>query len=298
MHSVSRLAARLGLVFCAVVAVTLASCSSSGGQPPQAAVSTPTLRPLSTLAPTATPTPPGEECGPGLNSSLIASSGDLRFTALNPMTMYGPYQLPDALPLKPYALKGPGQYLDGLPAVNVSMYSFMVCNASKTQTHVLRDVKVKLESFVADTNAINTSQYCIRLYSRQGMLDQTGCGGGYGGGDAQVKASFAATSAVGTVASTVDADTDQPLAPLSIVPGYGVSIFVNVTPPSTPGTATYRIGYAFDTGGPIYPAPASVAVTTSTKLRAWDGNSCLPTAMQQQVPPATNPPTYYICPHA
>jgi hypothetical protein len=130
------------------------------------------------------------------------------------------------------------------------------------------------------------------------MVDHTGCGGGYGGGDLNLKASFAANGAAGAVAPAVDAGTGQALGPISLAPGYGVYCLIDITPPAATGTARYRIGFAFDGAAPVYPAPASPTVMNAAVTRAWDGDACLSDAMQQQMPPATTPPTYYICPQA
>jgi hypothetical protein len=180
-----------------------------------------------------------------------------------------------------------------------SRYTVRYCvECIKTKSHVIGAISVKLDAFVADNNTINTSHYCLHLYTRQGMVDHTGCGGGYAGGDLNLKASFAANGAAGAVAPAVDSGTGQALGSISLAPGHGLYALVDITPPTAPGTARYRIGFAFDGAAAVYPAPASPTVMNATTTRAWDGDACLSDAMQQQMPPATNPPTYYICPQS
>lgn len=261
-----------------------------------------TLGPTATPRPTLAPTPVGQHCNtlmpPGQQAA--ATVGDIQFTSVGALAVDPARQLPDTLPSQqPYQLSAPSGYLDSFPMVNVTYYSFALCNTSTTKAHVVNGISVKLDAFTADANTINTSHYCIRLYTRQGMVDHTGCGGGFAGGDLNLVASFANTTTAGTVVqSSTDPAMGSAQFPVTLSPGYGIYCFFNITPSSTPGTSSYRFGAALDGAAPIYPVPAAAGVTNAKSLRQWDGDSCTSAAMQSQIPPATNPPSYYICPQS
>jgi hypothetical protein len=298
----SRRLGPLGIGIATLLASSLAGCgvTSTGAQ--RAAPPSPTFGPTMTPRSTATPAPFGQECSAlfAKENPVAATVGDMQFSAVRTMAIDPPHQLPDTLPLKPYSVNGGTfGYLDSFTLVNVHIYSFSLCNASTTKSHVISRITVKLDAFAADANRINTSNYCVHLYSRQGMEDHTGCGGGFAGGDINLKATFADNGSAGAVVPTTDANTNQTPGAVTLAPGRGAYVMIEITPPSTPGTAQYRIGFAVDGAAlTIYPAPASPAVMNATATREWDGDACLSDAMQQQMPPSTNPPTYYICPQA
>jgi hypothetical protein len=229
---------------------------------------------------------------------VVARIGDLQVTMPNPLAIDPPRQLPDNLSNQPYAVNAtaPG-YLDSFARVNVHMYEYALCNNSATTPHTVGQFTVKLNSFTADANTINTTHNCIHVYSRQGILDHTGCGGAFGGGTIDLTASFAATGAEGTVQPALD-HSGQQVTPLTIQPGYGITVTVDVTPSTVVGTSIYRFGVGVDGAAPAYPAADSPAVVNATTLRQWDGDACQTSAMQALIPPATTPPTYYVCPQA
>jgi hypothetical protein len=293
----------LGVGILTLLATVLAGCdgasTGSGGR----LDASPTATPFATTTPrpTLTPRPFGQKCSSllGEGNPVIATAGDLQFTAINTVSIDPERHLPDNLPTKPYALSGQSGYLDSFTVVNVHLYSFMLCNASTTKSHSVGSITVKLDSFATDTNTINTSHYCVDLYTpQQGVVQHSGCGGGFAGGDVNLKASFAASGGVGAVVSATDADTGQALAPFTLAPGYAIYGMLDVTPPTPTGTTKYRIGIALDGAAPIYAAPASPPVLNAATTHPWDGNSCASGAMQSQMPAATNPPTFYICPKA
>jgi hypothetical protein len=288
-------------VFLALLALAVAGCAgSSSTVARRLPTPTPTLAPTLTPRPTAAPAPVGEPCGqlfdPG--APIAATVGDLQFSAPHTLAVAPPRQLPDSLTNQPYVVNATGAgYLDSLTQVNVHLYSYVLCNNSATSPHTVGQFTIKLTSFTADANTINVTDYCIQVYSRQGMVDHTGCGGAFGG-TVDLVASFASAGAVGTVQPALDRSSGRQVTPLTLQPGYAMVAMLTVTPSTVAGTSIYRIGVGVDGAAPVYPAADSVAVLNTTTLRQWDGPACLTSAMQQQIPAATTPPTYYICPQA
>jgi hypothetical protein len=106
-----------------------------------------------------------------------------------------------------------------------------------------------------------------------------------------------AASAPGTTATaTTDAVFSTATLPVTLTPGHVLQAQITINPPSTPGSYAYRIGVAIDGAGPIYPTAATPAIVQASVAHTWNGDACLTSAMQSQIPPATDPPTYYICP--
>ncbi len=294
----------LTATFVALLALLLTGCgASSTTAAHRAPTPTPTLLPTATTRPAASPTPVGMPCGSvvGANNPVVARVGDLQFTAPTPLAIDPLRQLPDSLSNQPYAVDAgtdTRNYLDSFARVNVHLYEYAVCNDSATTAHAVGQFTVKLNRFTADASTINTSHYCIHVYSRQGMLDHTGCGGGFDGGTVTLAASFAATGAEGTVQPALDHSGLQ-VAPLTLQPGYAITVQIDVTPATGAGTSIYRFGVGVDGAAVAYPAADSAPVlNTSGTLRQWDGDACQSSAMQALIPPATTPPTYYICPQA
>ncbi len=51
-----------------------------------------------------------------------------------------------------------------------------------------------------------------------------------------------------------------------------------------------------DGGQLVYGTTGTTPAFFAPVAHAWDGQYCTSSAMQAQIPPATNPPTYYLCP--
>jgi hypothetical protein len=292
----------LTVTFLALLALAVAGCAgSSTNLARRSPTPTPTLLPTTTPRPTAAPTPAGEPCGDliGPGAPIAATVGNLQFTALQPLAVDPLRQLPDSVTAQPFAVNARGTgYLESFTEVGVQGYTYVICNNSATSPHTVGQFTVKLSAFTADANPINVTHYCVKVYSRQeGVIDHTGCGGAFGGAAVQLVASFASAGAVGTVQPALD-HSGQQVTPLTLQPGYAMMVMLTVTPTTVAGTSIYRIGVGVDGAAPIYPAADSVAVLNTTTLRQWDGTGCLSSAMQALIPPATTPPTYYICPPA
>ena len=266
----------------------------------RAATPTATLSPTSTPAPTATATPVGAYCSsPGTFGPVVGKVSDLAFDAPQILDMYPELKLQDGLALKPLQVGGPikSASASGLPMANTRQYVLDVCNTSKTAAHVLHSVSVKLDTFTAYASQLNVTRVCATAYSRQGMAGG-GCGGAMGGADFQLTATFA-SSAVGTVVpTTLDNGSPSGSSLVTIQPGHMIQLWITINPPSDAGTYAFRAGFAVDSAATAYPASATPAILQAPVAHEWNGDACTTTSMQSQIPPATTPPTYYICPKA
>lgn len=284
-----------------LLALALSACGQTTA-PNAASVTSPaataTAGPTDTPAPTATPTPVGGYCtSPGAFGTVVGKVGDLAFDAPQTLDMYPALKLPDGLALTPMKVDGPIKSASAWPVANIRQYGLNVCNTSRTASHVLRSVSVKLDAFTPYTSQLNVTHVCATVYTRQGMAGG-GCGGGMGGADFQLTATFA-SSAVGTVASTtLDNGASAGSSLVTIAPGRVIQIWVTINPPADAGTYAFRIGFALDGAATTYPTSATPAILQAPVAHEWNGDACLSSSMQSQIPPATTPPTYYICPKA
>ncbi len=286
-----------------LLALALSACGQTTA-PTAARATTPaataTLSPTDTPAPTATPTPVGGYCtSPGALGTVAGKVGDLAFDAPRALDMYPALKLPDGLALAPLKVDGPikSASASGWPVANIRQYALDVCNTSNTASHVLRSVSVRLDGFTPYTSQLNVTHVCATEYTRQGMAGG-GCGGGMAGADFQLTATFT-SSAIGTVASTTfdnGASAGPPL--VTIAPGHVIQLWVTVNPPADAGTYAFRVGFALDGAATTYPTSATPAILQAPVAHEWNGDACLSSSMQSQIPPATTPATYYICPKA
>lgn len=291
-----------------IVVALLSGCGSSGvveGKSANAHASpspTPTLTPIATWTPRPTPTATvfGSPCNAGdfgVNATTAVKYGDLLVSAL---AFQGPsypgYQLPDNLPLAPY--KVVGNISEGKPLSNPGGgFSFMICNTSTSHTHIIHRVTMKLATFASYSGQLNEVRACTPAYSRQGMS-----GGGCGGAsayDMSLQVGFPPSASVGMEVDAQPQDASGPTGGdlgITLVPGRGASILLSSTLPTTPGTMTFSGGIAVDSQPLSYPAPTSPGALYAPVAHKWTGDACTTSAMQSQIPPATTPPTYYICP--
>lgn len=293
----------IGLSTLLLLALALSACGQTTA-PNTASVTTPaataTTGPTDTPAPTATPTPVGAYCSaPGAFGSAVGKVGDLAFDAPKTLDMYPALKLPDGLALTPLKVGDPAKSASasGWPVANIRQYALNVCNTSTAASHVLRSVSVKLDAFTPYTSQLNVTHVCATVYTRQGMVGG-GCGGGMSGADVQLTATFA-SSAVGTVApTTLDNGASAGSSLVTIAPGRVIQIWVTINPPADAGTYAFRVGFALDGAATTYPTSATPAILQAPVAHEWNGDACLSSSMQSQIPPATTPPTYYICPKA
>lgn len=303
-----------GCALVALLCVTLAGCSGSGAK----AQGKTSARATATTLPTPTVTPfPTSIVAPTVASQITICStalftqsqmsygqqGDIIIGALDFQSPYYPgFQLPSNLPLAPYKVDGsaiggkggPGSW-NGLPMSNpANGFAVMLCNASATQTHTLTSVTMKVASFTSYSGALNEVRTCAMVYSRQGMA-----GGGCGGAsayDMQLTGTFPANAPAGTEITMQSGATDGEVLPVTLKPNQTLLIVLAPTLPQLSGTYSYQAGVSIDGGGVVYPAGGTPPALWAPVTHSWNGDNCNSAAMQSQIPPATNPPTYYICP--
>lgn len=316
----------------AVIALTLSGCgaaTSPGGQAATGASTATTSAAKATTAPTATVAGPTTtlptvasnafptECanqlsGFGPQSQPLVQVGNLVVSQATTGLSYPSYQIPQGAGTKPLALSGPMANPNTAAApVNPSLkgvggFTFMICNASASNTVTVQSVSVRVASFTPFSGSLSAWNPCQDgSYNAQ---SQTMFGGGCGGGlstNKQLQASLPSGAGVGATAtatqvSTGDTGPNQPNPfpplPLALTPGQSVTVTMGLTAPTTPGTYTFALGLAVNTAAPVFfstSAPAEFAPVA----HEWSGQNCATSTMQAQIPSATQP-TYYICPPA
>lgn len=299
--------ALLALALCGLLGATLAGCgvSTTQGAPTPSPSPSPTATATATTAPTATATPlAGQPCSAQdfTNGGLkYVQQGDMLVEVLDfqPPTYPG-YQLPEGLPLAPYKVSPDvvGKPVAGRALSNPSKgFAFSICNASASHSHALSQVALKILSFTTYTGHLNEVRMCGAVYSRQDGARDGGCGGG-AAFDITMTAAFAANAGAGAVATAAIDPTNNSLGPLpvTLTPGHGLFILITPTLPTAPGTYSYGVGVAMDGGQLVYGTTGTTPALFAPVAHAWDGQYCTSSAMQAQIPPATTPPTYYLCP--
>jgi hypothetical protein len=323
LANVSLRSIRCFMILAALTSITaLAGCGAQstaqnmpGATPSPAASATPSATPL----PTVDPTPLAQKCGNGFPTMSATVVGGL---AVAQQTIFGNLaypakKLPDDLPLKPYQVQLPnGQPDPALVPVNPSLYKgggyvIVICNISSVP-HTVKRIDARIAAVTPISVAPNVAPSCQGPYARQyGSI-----GGGCGGADYEneyMLAAFSPSAGVGaTVTATqTDSNTCQystgcvtnygPL-PVTLRAGQGMTIEIgmaslsNATPVfTTPGYYTFSFGVGVDGAAPVFAATSSQALLTPS-VREWTGDACLSSAMQAQIPPATTPPSYYLCP--
>jgi hypothetical protein len=215
-------------------------------------------------------------------------------------------KLPDSTPLKPLQISASDQsaldqQLPPDPAINPDLmdpagYAGEVCDASATP-HTLTSLTVRIDSYTPASAVLNAWRPCEGYYARpdgvQGNASQ--CTGGFPSPNCR-HAAFAPNAAVGAVVSTTSTCKGPPLpVTLHTSDQFGYGFNLGIVAPTAPGTYTFSLGVAFDGAAPIYfPLPHAILLAPVTHM--WDAQSCATASMQSQIPPATDPPTDYICP--
>lgn len=251
--------------------------------------------------------PSGSEPAFDLGNGLIVtpSLGGLAYPA---------FQLPEGTPLAPLKLSGDhsnsGQFLPALvnPNLRDSGLSLIVCNIGQ-QPVTIEGVKVSITSFNPYSGQLNSWYPCDGMYSGPNKIT-AGCGGGEAT-DEVVSATFAAHDGAGAVVKAVEktASATYGTMPFTLpVRTYvraaqkGASgivlIKVQVIPPTTPGDYVFSLGLVTQNRATAFvPAvSASTPILLAPVAHKWDGQACQAPNMASQIPPETNPPTYYICP--
>jgi hypothetical protein len=294
-----------------IAATALAGCSSGGttdrGNGPTAATSTP--------LPTADPAEAAAICGANwAPSGVVVRAGDVLIGPVHLAELATPAsKLPDDTPLRPLRIQF-GSSTAGLavsadlptnPTMDehVGGYEIDICNASATQAHTLTGVSARIDAFTPYSGNLNQWNPCSGAYSRAGS--SSGCAGAYFAAE-YVHVAFESSAGAGSVemarqvASGRDDGAGQPYAdvgplPLPLPPRKAFPVNVGMTIPNSPGTFTFAFGVALDGRPPAF-APAPKPILFAEVAHNWTGRACLRNEMQAQIPPATDPPAYYICP--
>jgi hypothetical protein len=212
-----------------------------------------------------------------------------------------PFKLQDSSPAALDAQLPPSPLTDPSMTEPDGGYWISLCNTSKTQAHSLGHVSVQIASFTAYGGQLNewdeADSKCGTIYGRpQGVS-----GGGCGGGIAAIACMHATFPTGGGVGSTVSATFNSnpgcmtgATLPLALPPGQELDFALGITRPGTPGTFTFAMNLVTDAGAISF-APTT-PVLLAPVAHHWNGEACTTSAMQAQIPQATNPPTVYICP--
>jgi hypothetical protein len=293
-----------------LLALVVAGCGVSP------AAHTPSLPPSPTATATATLSPPPElvACKQALlrygwaihrvGDLLIAGSYlGLSSVKMADVTPLQPQLIPDPNDQALFNRRFPFHLLTN--PMERGGFGLALCDASTTQSHEIEGVTFGIAQFTPYTGRVQSWSVCDGYYSRSVPGGATGYGCGYGFlADEMLHVTFS-TAAAGSVASAIQVSFGPPTAPprptpygplpATLGPGQDMVFFVTATLPSTPGTYSFTVAPTVDhaalapmaIGEPALFAPGAVK---------WGGLACLHPEMQSRIPPATNPPSYYICP--
>jgi hypothetical protein len=176
-----------------------------------------------------------------------------------------------------------------------------VCNTSTTQAHTLEHVSVQIASFSAYTGQLNQWEFadtkCFTTYTRPQGVSGGGCGGAVGG-YVCFHVTFPAgagtgSAALATLIANLGCMTGGAM-PLQLPPGQMLDFALGITRPNAAGIYSFAVSLVMESGT-LALAPTD-PVLLAPVAHKWNGEACTTAAMQAQIPPATNPPTAYICP--
>lgn len=294
-----------------LLCLLIASCGASPSPTAHSTV-TATATATATRAPTSTATPvptadPGQPCRPQPGDTYTYHQvGDLVVRQADFGLAYPSSMLPDGTPLNPYLLPT-GAYQHGIagsPPTDPNLkepgggYIFTVCNSSATRSHALTSVSLKIASFTPYTGQLNTWSFCDGYFVRPTGAQYGGCGGGFAG-DAYLHVSFPASAGAGAsvAAQTSTSAPTGTALPITLKPGVSILVNVGITAPTSPGQYAFAFAVSVDGAAPVYFSTATPTLLAPIAHK-WTGQACLTAIMQQQIPPATSPSSYYICPQS
>ena len=306
----------LALPLAAMLCLLLVACGASGTPSAGAATTATTATPTATLQPTPTTapqiaTPPTS--GPCASFASHPPSGgqfvqigDLIVTAPGFGIDYPAKMLPEGTPLKPLQLASqqPGEDFTSSPPTNPSMhdsgggYAISMCNTSQSQSHTINGVMVSFASFTPYTGQLSSWQYCDGNYSRAHGAFYGGCGGGIAFDEA-LHAAFAANATTGASVTATQVATGEGAGPLpvSLAPGKTLDIVIGLTVPTASGQYAFAFSLAQDGAAPALVGTTQPALFAPIAHK-WTGQACTAPNMLAQIPTATDPVTYWICPES
>lgn len=320
MKAIRRATTVLALLL--VVAVA-AGCGARTSAPPTTArISTATA--TSTATTTATTTPPSPTVAPvspapcksqPTPAGSVIQAGDILISKPDEPLDDPAVRLPDQTPLKPLQVdtqvSNNALRCTGATAVNpggltgsTRTVGFVtsIVNGSASATHVVQSVWVRIDTLTPYSGQLNAWTGCDLAFSRQQPYAHTGGCGGSVLTNEQVKATFPSGAQAGAtaVASQVGFDSmpntpsPGPL-PVRITPGMALSFRVYVSVPDMAGTYAFSIGFQVDSAPAAF-GPSADAFLAAPVAHTFTGAACDTLAMQAQIPPATTPETFYVCP--
>ncbi len=212
-------------------------------------------------------------------------------------------QLPDGTPLQP--LKVPQRnsnngLFPGWPVSTVGVKDVYaaVCNASAATTHRVEGARVKLTGFTPYSGQLSAWDYCAGYYARPAGVTPLNCDRGAAPTDEMLQAAFASNAPVGTIVAATQSgpppsDGFGPL-PAVLPPGIVMYLHLSLVAPVAQGTYAFAVSVTVD--GIQLPFTAAASLLLAPIAHTWNGKACTSSGMLAQIPPATNPPTPYICP--
>jgi hypothetical protein len=291
----------VGLVLALAGCGTTAATATTG---PTSTTPATTPTPLTTVAPAQvaqacdSPAHPAPVPDPavlvgGLYVGALANLGNLTYPKAH---------LPEGTPLKPLQVADEIPHLPSDAPTNPYLseaggYVLVVCNGSD-QPHTIQGVAIRLDTLTPYVGQLNEWSFCAGAYSRAFGAGGSGCGGGPAE-DEYVHGAFAPDAPTGTVVSTTQSVVIHiqryGTLPWTLQHGETLLIDVGIVPPTAPGYYTFAFGIAIDGAAPVF-APVSPVTLLAPVAHEWSGSACLAPAMQSQIPPVVQPPTYYLCP--
>ncbi len=321
MEAIRRAPALLALLIISAIVVGCGSQTTTSTAQAHAPTATamPTTTPSPTPRPTVGPAPLASCDAQQQPSGSVSRAGDmLIFKPKDEGLNYPNVRLPDQTQLTP--LKVPVQVSNnalqagqfpGTTPVNPGAltgstrnitYIATICNSSASQSHVVQSVSVRIAALTPYSGQVNVWPSCDMAFSRQDPNVHTGgCGGGYQT-DEQAQATFPSHAAQGTtVVATQNGSSGAannmsvgPL-PVTLPAGKELVFAVTVSVPDMAGTYAFSIGFQVD-GAPATFGLAADASLAAPVAHTFTGAACNTSTMLTQIPAATNPASYYICP--
>jgi hypothetical protein len=308
----------VGVMLAGILLVGCGSATAGQSSPSASHPAVPPPTPTATTAPTPLPTADPAQAAAvcGWNQGMSRGAvhvGDLFISHISFGLAYPAVGLPAGTPLKPLQVDtaisnntwAPGslspQPAMVNPALNEQLGSFdvSVCNGSQTQSHVVQGTSIRIDTLASYSGQLSAWKSCDAAYSRQQTAGGGGCGGGYAG-DEYLHATFSDGATAGSVVAAQPSQGTSPAihGPLPVTLAYGktVELATGLTLPSAPAMYTFSVGIDMD-GAPIW-FPISESMLFAPVAHEWSGEACSAPAMQSQIPAATNPPSYYICPES
>lgn len=220
-------------------------------------------------------------------------------------TPHQPLQLPDPSDTAAMAERFPVEPV--VNPINGGGFALTLCNASPSQSHEIEGVKLRVNQFAAYSGPVQTWNTCDGYYTRsapQGIVS-AGCSVTFQW-DERMRVGLAANAAAGTEETVTwvsagtqptDSSRTTPYGPLpaTIPPGQSMVVFLQSNLPVAAGTYGFAVAPIVDHHPLPFALIGAPALFSPGGLK-WTGAACATASMQRQIPQATTPPSYYICP--